>query len=147
MARIVTRTAGVPVKFAVKPTFPILLGVVGGLGLAGTMTMNVVERAREIGVMRAIGARDAAVLLVFLAEGLLIGLLAWLIGMPVSLPISKLLSDALGQAFVQRPLAYTPAFDGILLWFVVVGVLALVASLLPSWRATRHAVREVLAYE
>lgn len=125
----------------------VLLGVVGGLGLAGTMTMNVVERSREIGVMRAIGARDAAVLVVFLAEGLLIGLLAWLIGMLVSLPVSKLLADALGEAFVQRPLAYTPAVDGIVLWFGVVAVLALLASLLPSWRATRLAVREVLAYE
>ena len=143
--------ASIDQLFATMLTFvsvmAILLGVVGGLGLAGTMTMNVVERAREIGVMRAIGARDAAVLLVFLAEGLLIGLLAWLIGMLVSLPVSKLLSDALGQAFVQRPLAYTPAVDGIALWFGVVAVLALIASLLPSWRATRLAVREVLAYE
>jgi putative ABC transport system permease protein len=125
----------------------LLLGVVGGLGLAGTMTMNVVERAREIGVMRAIGARDAAVLAVFLVEGLLIGAIAWLIGMLVSLPISKLLANALGEAFVQRPLAWSPAIDGILLWLVVVGILALIASLLPSWRATRLAVREVLAYE
>ncbi len=125
----------------------LLLGVVGGLGLAGTMTMNVVERSREIGVMRAIGARDSAVLLVFLAEGLLIGFLAWLVGVIVSLPISKLLSDALGQSFVQRPLAFTPAIDGILAWLAVVAVLATVASFLPAWRATRLAVREVLAYE
>ncbi len=125
----------------------LLLAVVGGLGLAGTMTMNVVERSREIGVMRAIGARDSAVLLVFLVEGLLIGLLAWMIAVAVSLPISKLLSDALGQAFVQRPLAFTPALDGIVAWLAVVAVLAVVASLLPAWRATRLAVREVLAYE
>jgi putative ABC transport system permease protein len=125
----------------------LLLGVVGGLGLAGTMTMNVVERSREIGVMRAIGARDKAVLVVFLAEGLLIGFLAWLIGVGVSLPISKFLSDALGESFVQRPLAFTPALDGILFWLLVVAVLAVVASLLPAWRATRLAVREVLAYE
>ena len=92
----------------------LLLGVVGALGLAGTMTMNVVERSREIGVMRAIGARDRAVLLVFLVEGLLIGFLAWLIGVAISLPISKVLSDALGESFVQRPLAFTPAIDGIL---------------------------------
>jgi putative ABC transport system permease protein len=125
----------------------LLLGVVGGLGLAGTMTRNVVERSREIGVMRAIGARDSAVLAVFMVEGLLIGFLAWLIGVIVSLPISKILSDALGESFVQRPLAYTPAIDGILAWLVVVAVLALVASFLPAWRATRLAVREVLAYE
>ena len=94
----------------------LLLGVVGGLGLAGTMTMNVVERSREIGVMRAIGARDSAVLAVFMVEGLLIGFLAWLVGVMVSLPISKILSDALGESFVQRPLAFTPSIDGILAW-------------------------------
>jgi putative ABC transport system permease protein len=125
----------------------LLLGVVGALGLAGTMTMNVVERSREIGVMRAIGARDRAVLLVFMVEGLLIGFLAWLIGVVISLPISKLLSDALGESFVQRPLAYTPAIDGIVYWLIAVAILALVASFLPAFRATRLAVREVLAYE
>lgn len=125
----------------------VLLGVVGGLGLAGTMTMNVVERSREIGVMRAIGARDSAVLLVFLTEGLLIGFLAWLVGVIVSLPISKVLSDALGESFVKRPLVFTPALDGIVAWLAVVAVLAIVASFLPAWRATRLAVREVLAYE
>ena len=125
----------------------LLLGFVGGLGLAGTMTMNVVERSREIGVMRAIGARDRSVLAVFLTEGLLIGSLAWLIGVLVSLPISKILSDALGNSFVQRPLSFTPAMDGILYWLAVVAVLSIVASFLPAWRATRLAVREVLAYE
>ena len=125
----------------------LLLGVVGALGLAGTMTMNVVERSREIGVMRAIGARDRAVLLVFLTEGLLIGFLAWLIGVVISLPISKVLSDALGESFVQRPLAFTPALDGIGFWLLAVAILAIVASFLPAFRATRLAVREVLAYE
>ena len=111
------------------------------------MTMNVVERSREIGVMRAIGARDRAVLMVFMVEGLLIGFLAWLIGVAISLPISKVLSDALGESFVQRPLAYTPAIDGIVYWLIAVAILALVASFLPAFRATRLAVREVLAYE
>ncbi|HEX5826547.1 MAG TPA: FtsX-like permease family protein [Candidatus Limnocylindrales bacterium] len=125
----------------------LLLGVVGALGLAGTMTMNVVERSREIGVMRAIGARDRAVLAVFMVEGLLIGFLAWLVGVVISLPISKILSDALGESFVQRPLAYTPALDGIGYWLLAVAILALIASFLPAFRATRLAVREVLAYE
>jgi putative ABC transport system permease protein len=125
----------------------MLLGFVGALGLAGTMTMNVVERSREIGVMRAIGARDRSVLGVFMTEGLLIGALAWGVGVLVSLPISKILSDALGNAFLDKPLAYTPAMDGIAYWFVIVAILSLVASFLPSFRATRLAVREVLAYE
>ena len=125
----------------------VLLGVVGGLGLAGTMTMNVVERSREIGVIRAVGASDTTVLLLFLAEGLLIGLLAWLIGAALSIPASKVLSDALGQAFVQRPLAFEISAQGLVLWFIVVFWLAVVGSLLPAWRAARTSVREVLAYE
>jgi putative ABC transport system permease protein len=125
----------------------LLLGFVGALGLAGTMTMNVVERSREIGVMRAIGARDRSVLGVFMTEGLLIGALAWGVGVLVSLPISKILSDALGNAFLDKPLTYTPAMDGIVYWLVIVAILSLVASFLPSFRATRLAVREVLAYE
>jgi putative ABC transport system permease protein len=125
----------------------VLLGVVGGLGLAGTMTMNVVERSREIGVIRAVGASDTAVLLLFLAEGLLIGLLAWLIGAALSIPASKVLADALGQAFVQRPLAFEISAQGFVLWFIVVFWLAVVGSLLPAWRAARTSVREVLAYE
>jgi putative ABC transport system permease protein len=125
----------------------LLLGFVGALGLAGTMTMNVVERSREIGVMRAIGARDRSVLGVFMTEGLLIGALAWGVGVLVMLPISKILSDALGNAFLDKPLAYTPAIDGVVYWFVIVAILSLVASFLPAFRATRLAVREVLAYE
>ncbi len=125
----------------------VLLGVVGGLGLAGTMTMNVVERSREIGVIRAVGASDTAVLLLFLVEGLVIGVMAWLIGAALSIPASKVLADALGQAFVQRPLAFEISAQGLVLWFIVVFWLAVIGSLLPAWRAARTSVREVLAYE
>jgi putative ABC transport system permease protein len=128
-------------------TMAVLLGVVGGLGLTGTMTMNVVERAREIGVLRAVGASDRSVLTIFLVEGVLIGALSWAIGVVVSVPISKLLSDALGLVFADRPLSYTYSFVGAIAWAGIVLALAAVASLLPSWRASRLAVRETLAYE
>jgi len=125
----------------------LLLGFVGGLGLTGTMTINVVERAREIGVLRAVGASDRSVLGIFLAEGVLIGALSWALGVLVSIPVSKLLSDALGIVFVDRPLSYAYSVEGALAWAVIVLLLAAVASLLPAWRASRLAVREILAYE
>ena len=125
----------------------LLLGVVGGIGLTGTMSINVVERAREIGVIRAVGASDGAVLRLFLAEGLLIGLISWALGAILAIPISRTLSDALGMVFLSRPLSYAISAEGVILWLGVVLVLAAVASLLPAWRASRLAVREVLAYE
>ena len=128
-------------------TMAVLLGFVGGLGLTGTMTINVVERSREIGVLRAVGASDRAVLLIFLAEGVLIGALSWALGVLISLPVSKLLSDALGNVFVARPLSWAYSTEGMVAWAAIVLVLAAFASLLPAWRASRLAVREILAYE
>jgi len=124
-----------------------LLAVVGGLGLMGTMSINVLERSREIGVMRAIGASDGAVIQVFLVEGLLIGLLSWAAGTLLSLPISRLLSDVVGNAFMRHPLTYTFSPQGAALWLGVVVVLAGLASFFPAFRASRLTVREVLAYE
>ena len=84
-------------------TMAVLLGVVGGLGLMGTMTINVVERAREIGVLRAVGASDSAVLRIFLTEGMLIGALSWATGALVAIPISKLLARRPGQCVHPSP--------------------------------------------
>ena len=92
----------------------VLLGVVGGLGLTGTMTMNVVERSREIGIIRAIGATDDAVRRIFVGEG--VGdRRSWpgSLGAALSIPLSTVLSDMLGQVFVQRPLAFSPSLAGL----------------------------------
>jgi putative ABC transport system permease protein len=125
----------------------VLLAVVGGLGLMGTMSLNVLERTREIGVMRAVGASDGAVRKVFMVEGIFIGVLSWLLGTGLALPLSKLLSDAVGLAFVKSPLSYTFSVGGVLIWLVVVVILSALASFLPARSASRLTVREVLAYE
>lgn len=124
-----------------------ILAVVGALGLTGTMSLNTLERAREIGVMRAIGASDAAVLQIFLGEGVLIGLLSWPAATVLAVPIGKLLSDLVGQGFVGAPLDYTYSAGGALFWLVALVVLAALASFLPAWNAARMRVRDVLAYE
>jgi putative ABC transport system permease protein len=128
-------------------TMAILLAVVGGLGLMATMSLNVLERQREIGIMRAIGASNSAVQQIVIVEGILIGLLSWLIGIPPALLISKLLSNAVGRAFIKTPLSYTFSIFGVLLWMVVVVIIAALASSLPARRASQITVREALAYE
>ncbi|MCX6017191.1 MAG: FtsX-like permease family protein, partial [Chloroflexi bacterium] len=83
-----------------------LLAAVGGLGLAGTMSINVLERTREIGIMRAVGAGSGAIRAIVIGEGLLIGLLSWGIGALLAIPISALLNEAVGQAFLHRSLGF-----------------------------------------
>jgi putative ABC transport system permease protein len=113
----------------------------------GTMSLNVLERTREIGVMRAIGASDAMIQLMIVAEGMLVGFLSWLIGTAIALPLGKLLSDAVGIGFLQTPLNYTFSMDGALYCLVGMLVIAGLASWFPAQNASRLTVREVLAYD
>jgi putative ABC transport system permease protein len=125
----------------------LLVAVVGGLGLAGTMSLNVIERVREIGIMRAIGAADQAVLQVFIIEGVLIGIISWIIAALIAFPFSKVMSDGLGMLLFSDPLNFSFSFSGILIWLLITVVLSAVASFLPAWNASRVSVREVLTHE
>jgi putative ABC transport system permease protein len=125
----------------------VLLAVVGGLGLMGTMSINVLERTREIGVLRAIGASNGAILRIVMGEGMLVGVVSWLIGAVIAFPFGLLLDNAVGDAFLRTRPAYVFSMTGALLWLGVVIVLAALASALPAWNAVRVTVRDVLAYE
>lgn len=125
----------------------VLIALVGGLGLTGTMSMNVLERTREIGVLRSIGAESGVISQMVVVEGLLIGLISWALAIPLAIPLTHLLDNRLGSALMTLPLTYILSIDGIFIWLVVVLVLSSIASLLPARNATRLTVRDVLAYE
>ena len=125
----------------------ILFALVGGLGLMGTMSINVLERTREIGVMRAIGASSASVAQVFILESVAIGVISWLLGCAFALPLGKVMSDALGIPLMGVPITFTFSGMGVWLWLVVVILLSVLASFVPARNASRLTVREVLAYE
>ena len=125
----------------------VLAAIVGSVGLASTMSINVVERAREIGVMRAIGAASATVLGIFVVEGMLVGVLSWLLALPFSYPGARVFSSAVGQSLMNIPLDFRFSAVGALGWLLVVVTLSALASLWPALRATQVSVREALAYE
>ena len=120
---------------------------VGGLGLSGTMSLNVLERTREIGLMRAVGAVSGTVRSIVLTEGALIGLLSWVIALPLSWPASHAFAIVLGNALVGRPWSASLTPSGPAIWLVIVLTISTVASLLPARRAAQISVREALAYE
>lgn len=124
----------------------VLAAVVGSIGLMSTMSINVVERAREIGVMRSIGGTSVVILGIFLTEGVLVGVLSWLLAVPISYPGARLFSNMVGQSF-RLPLNFDYSVAGVVFWFVIVVVLSALASLWPALRATQVSVREALSYE
>jgi putative ABC transport system permease protein len=125
----------------------VLLAVVGGIGLMGTMSLNVLERTREIGIMRAVGATGLAISQIVIVEGVLIGLISWAIGFLLAYPLSVGLCNMVGNSILRAPLSYSFSIRGALLWLVIALALASLASLLPARSASRISVREVLAYE
>jgi len=128
-------------------TMSVLAGLVGSLGLMGTMSINVLERSKEIGVMRAIGGTSGALVGIFIFEGILLGLSSALIAIPLSYPGARLVSDAMGNMLFKMPMFFRYSVDGIFIWIVVMIVLATLASLWPALRAARLSVRDTLAYE
>lgn len=125
----------------------LLIGLVGGLGLAGTMSMSVMERTREIGVMRVVGAADGMVVRIIIVEGLLMALVSWLAAIVFAWPIGVLMSRFIGRELVNGPLSYAYSMPGAVLWLLLVIITAILASYMPARRASNLAVREVLAYE
>jgi putative ABC transport system permease protein len=124
----------------------ILMAIVGSMGLSGTLSINVIERRREIGVMRAVGASSRDVGFVFTGEGLMLGLTSWLLALPIGLSAGPAFVLSLGEV-IDFPAEYYPATHGVWIWLGIVIVLSIFASWMPSRRATRISVNESLAYE
>ena len=112
-----------------------------------TMSLNVFERRREMGVMRALGATPRIVWLLIVAEGVVIGVLSGTIAAVLAWPISKVLGNLLVRVILHGGLDFTFEPVGLLIWLPVSVALSASASFLPAWRASRSTVREALAYE
>ena len=117
--------------------------LVAALGITNTMLMSVLERTHEIGVMKAVGARQAEVMLMFLVEGLVIGAVGGLLGLAAAWLLSYP-GDALARQLVERrlPMRLEESVFSFPLWLVLgapllVCALATLAALLPARRAAR----------
>ena len=127
--------------------------LVAALGITNTLVMSVLERTHEIGVMKAVGARDRHVLLLFLVEGMLVGLLGsalgllfgWLLSFPGDM-VGRSLMQRQGDIHVEQSLFVFP-------WWLVVGVplfavlVTTLAALYPARRAARVNPIEALRHE
>lgn len=125
----------------------IIIGGVGGLGLMTTMSLNVLERRREMGVLRAIGASPGMVWLIVAAEGVVIGILSWALAALLAWPLSRALGNLLVMMMFKSGMNFFFEPGGLLIWLVVSIGLGAIASFLPAWRASRRPVLEAIGYE
>ncbi len=123
-----------------------LVATVGGMGLMGSLGISVVERTREIGVMRAIGARSPTIISLFIMEGVLQGVLSWLAAVPLAFFISQPLARLLGQTMLEIDLDYAFNWTAVFIWLISILLISVLAALWPARQATRISVRESLAY-
>jgi putative ABC transport system permease protein len=125
----------------------VLIALVGGLGLAITMSLNVMERTREIGILRSLGAGNSAVRRVVILEGLVIGLISWAASIPCSIPLAIWLGNSLGLSLLGRPLDFIFSVPAVLMWLGLMIVISVVASMIPAQSAARLTIRDALVYE
>jgi putative ABC transport system permease protein len=125
----------------------VLTALVGGIGLMGMLSINVLERSKEIGVMRAIGAGTRDILQIFWGESMVITTVSFGLAIILSGPLSRWLARIVGMAFIQTPLDYAYAFYGIAYWLVIVIIVGTLASIAPAMNAANLSVRASLSYE
>ena len=135
-----------------KPMIGMLLGlaimiaIVGAIGLSGTLAISVLQRTREIAVLRAIGAKSTTIFRLFMIEGFFHGLLAWLISVPTAYLVAAPLAKKLGLIMLGMHLDFVFSQLSVLIWLIVVFILAILATYLPARNATKIVIRAGLNY-
>jgi len=118
--------------------------LVGGVGIANTMYTSVVERTNEIGIMKAIGARNKDILAIFLIEsgllGLVGGIVGALVGLGGALAVSRIANQALGSDLFIIMISY-PLLIGAVLFSFFIGVLS---GIFPAIQASKLNVVDAL---
>jgi ABC-type antimicrobial peptide transport system permease subunit len=122
----------------------ILALIVGGLGVLNTMLMSILERTREIGVLRALGWRRRDILTLILREALLLGGLGGVASLIIGIGLAYLLSMAPLVGMVLQPQWSLAVFIRALIIALLLGI---IGGLLPAYRATRLQPVEALRYE
>ncbi len=124
-----------------------IIALVGGIGLMGALWINVIERTKEIGILRAIGAVSSKIMGMFMLEGVIQGLMSWMIAIPIAWVVTPLMANAMGQAMFQSQLDFRFNWQAVLVWLGIVLVISVLASVIPAHHATRINVRQSLTYE
>ena len=118
-----------------------MIAVIAAIGLAGALAINVLQRKREIAILRTIGAPNRAIFGMFMLEGILHGLLAWLISVPLAYWLGETAAEQLGLTMFGIRLDYRFDPISVLYWLLGVILLTVLAAWWPSKQAMKLTVK------
>ena len=127
----------------------LLVLVVSALGMASATSISILERTREIGVLRAIGATPAVIFQQFVTEGMIVSVASVLLGLLLAWPLSMVAADFFGTLMLGEgaALRYVFSGEGFAITLVTTLIFGWLASRIPARRAIRVSTRDALAYE
>ena len=178
LARSINRTLGVEfyardwmqmnrnILFALKTEKVVmfiiltLIVLVAAFGIASTLFMVVMEKNRDIAILKSMGATGGSIMKIFILEGLVIGITGTLLGVASGLlialnlePIIALIQKVTGQNFFSKDIYYLDRFPSlvvpsdVVLISVTAVLISFIATLYPAWQASRMLPAEALRYE
>lgn len=121
--------------------------IVGSIGIANTMFTSVLERTREIGVMKAIGAKNSDVMSIFLIESGILGLLGGIVGIGAGYGIGKIIEYIAVSQLETNLLKISTPFSLILGCLIFSFLIGAISGTVPAYRASKIKTVEALRYE
>lgn len=125
----------------------LLMAVVGTLGLSATISSNVVERTRELGIMRSLGASKATIMRNIIVEASMITAISYIAAILLALPLSFFMGRFLGELLMEESFPLVLSLPSLTIWLLVITVIGIAASTIPAWRSAQMSIREALVFQ
>jgi len=124
-----------------------VLTLVGSLGLMTATSLNVLDRRRELGVLRTIGASPLTIAGVIISEPAFVACCSWLFAIGAAWPLSVMLGRMLRTIFFRNGFAVRFWLPGVAAWLIVAAAVSVASSIVPALLASRRSIREAISYE
>lgn len=125
----------------------MLVVIVGGMGMATSININVSERIRELGILRAVGILKKDIKAMVMTEAVAMSTLSWVVAIVLSYPLSAFLGNQFFTIFFESSMNVSFSYIGIVVWLVLGILIGVISSIIPANRVIKRQVADALSYE